>query len=236
MKSLKLSMLVAAATVAMGGVALADDTSGAKVTFNVGAASDYVFRGVSQTNENAEIFGGVDLTVDKFYAGLWTSNVNFFPGDPTDAEIDVYAGFKPTLGPVSLDLGAIYYTYVNPPKGGGYPYAELKAAGSIPLGKASLGAAFFYSPDFFGPTDNDKAYYYEVNGSMPVIDKVSVSGAFGHQQLSKGQLDYNTWNLGLGYAFNDHIGVDVRYWDTDEHKALGKTGDSRGVVSLKATF
>src|SRR4051794_5172920 len=138
MKSLKLSLLVAAATVAMGGAAFADDDSGPKVSFNIGAASDYVFRGYSQTNEDPQVFGGVDLTVDKFYAGLWASNVHFAPGDLTDAEIDVYAGFKPTLGPVSLDLGAIYYGYVNPPKGGGYGYAEIKAAGSVPIGKASL--------------------------------------------------------------------------------------------------
>jgi uncharacterized protein (TIGR02001 family) len=233
MKSLKLSLLVAAATVAMSGAASAQDDSGPQVSFNIGAASDYVFRGFSQTNEDPQVFGGVDLTVDKFYAGLWSSNVHFAPGDPTDAEIDVYAGFKPSVGPVALDLGAIYYGYVDPPKGGGYGYAELKAAGSIPLGAASLGAAVFYSPDFFGPVDNDEALYYEANASMPIMNKLSVSGAFGHQHLTKGQADYNTWNVGLGYAFNDHIGVDVRYWDTD---VSSKISDGRGVVSLKATF
>ncbi|HEY3694470.1 MAG TPA: TorF family putative porin [Phenylobacterium sp.] len=227
-----LPLLVVAATLATSGAAFADDAS-PKVTFNIGAASDYVFRGVSQTNEDPEVFGGVDLTIDKLYAGVWASNIDF--NDSTDAEVDLYAGFKPTLGPVSLDLGAIYYSYVNPPHGAHYGYAEIKALGTMPLGSGSLGAAFYYSPDTFGPVDNDSAYYYEVSGSIPLAGNFSVSGAVGRQEIAKTPADYTTWNLGVGYAFNDRIGVDVRYWDTNKHE-LGKIYGSRGVVSLKSTF
>ncbi|WP_309644492.1 TorF family putative porin [Phenylobacterium sp.] len=102
------------------------------VSFNLGVASDYVFRGVSQTDESLQVFGGGDLTAGQFYAGVWGSNVDFH--DSTDAEIDVYAGFKPTLGPVTLDLGVIYYGYVNAPSGADDGNWEAKLAGSMPLG------------------------------------------------------------------------------------------------------
>jgi uncharacterized protein (TIGR02001 family) len=229
MKSLKIALLAATASVAMGGAALAQD-EGPSVSFNIGAASDYVFRGVSQTDENAQIYGGADLSSGIFYAGVWASNVDF--GDSTDAEVDVYVGVKPTAGPVSLDFAALYYGYVNAPGGSDYGYWEFKAAGSVPAGPATVGAAMYYSPEFFGGTG--EALYYEVNGGFPVGEKVSVSGAIGHQEID-GPGDYNTWNLGVGFALNDNIGFDLRYHDTDED-ALGDIGEGRVVVGLKASF
>jgi uncharacterized protein (TIGR02001 family) len=110
---------------------------------------------------------------------------------------------------------------------------EGKVAGSVPVGKGTVGAAFFYSPDFFGPVDNDDAYYYEANASYPITDKFSISGAVGRQEITKTSADYTTWNLGVGFALNSHIGFDLRYWDTDDHNPLS---DSRAVLSLKASF
>lgn len=221
--------LVAASALALtAGFAQAQE--GPKLSYNVGLASDYVFRGVSQTDENAQIFGGVDLSAGKLYAGTWASNVDF--GDQTDAEIDLYAGFKPTLGAATLDFGVIYYGYVDAPKGADYGNVELKAAGSIPAGKGSVGAAVFYSPDSFGAAD--EAVYYELNGSYPVVDKWSVSAALGRQTY-KGSGDYTTWNVGAAYAINDRLTLDLRYHDTDEH-GFGKLYDSRAVASLKAAF
>ena len=200
------------------------------LNYNVGVASDYVFRGVSQTDENPQVFGGVDLTAGKFYAGTWASNVDF--GDKTDAEIDLYAGFKPTLGPATLDLGVIYYGYVNAPDHADYANTEFKVAGSIPAGKGGVGAAVFYSHDSFGAAK--EATYYELNGSYPVAAKWTVSGVLGRQTYS-GTGDYTTWNLGAAYAINDKLALDLRYVDTSEHD-FGKLYDSRAVATLKASF
>ena len=231
MKSFKLALAAAAAVAATGGAAHAQD-AGPSFSFNVGAASDYVFRGVSQTSESPQLFGGVDVSSGIFYGGVWASNVDF--GDSTDAEIDGYVGVKPTMGPVSLDFGLIYYGYVNEPSGANWSYWEAKAAGSVAVGPGTVGAAVYYSPDFTGPADDDDAVYYEINGSIPLAEKVTASGAVGHQEID-GAGDYNTWNVGVGFALTDRIGLDLRYHDTDEH-GFGKIFDSRGVVSLKATF
>jgi uncharacterized protein (TIGR02001 family) len=228
MKTFKIALLAAAATVAMGGAAFAED--GPTFTVNIGAATDYVFRGVSQTDEGGQLSGGADVAYKQVYAGVWTSNVDF--NNSTDLEYDLYAGVKPTLGPVALDLGVIYYGYTHQPANSNEDYVEFKAAGSVPVGKASVGAAVYYSNDFFGGTGN--ATYFEVNGSIPVIDKVSVSGALGYQGV-KGPADYTTWNLGVGYALNSHIGFDLRYWDTDHH-GFGDIYGSRVALAVKATF
>lgn len=233
MKTTTLAIAAATAVLGLATTAAAEDMS---VAYNIGVASDYVFRGISQTNKDPQIFGGADLTAGKAYAGVWASNVDFSaPGAPngTSAEIDVYAGYKPTLGPVALDLGVIYYGYVDQPKGSKEGYPEFKVAGTIPAGKATLGAAVYYSPDFFGSVKT--AWYYEGNGSVPLTDKLSASAAFGRQTVDTG-VDYNTWNVGFTYAITEKVSFDVRYADTDKHKELAGLGDARAFATLKATF
>ena len=232
MKTLKLALVAAVGSLALAGAAQAEDAPAFKLAFNVGANTDYVFRGISQTNEDPSIFGGVDATIGSIgYAGVWVSNVDF--GNGTDAEFDLYAGIKPTFGAVTFDLGVLYYGYTDQPKGSNEDYWEAKVAASAAVGPATIGAAFFYSPEFFGKTGD--ATYYEVNGALPIGDtKFTVSGALGYQQV-KGPLDYATWNVGVGYALTDHIGLDVRYFDTDEHK-FGSIYDSRIVGGIKVVW
>lgn len=230
MKLLKIMLASAAATVALSGAAMAEEL---KLAYNIGVTSDYVFRGVSQTQEDPAVQGGVDATYGMGYAGVWASNVDFGSKNPS-TEVDFYAGVKPTVGDTSLDLGVIYYSYTKD-KGltpGAYSYLELKAAASRTFGPATLGAAVYYSPEFPGKTGH--ATYGELNASVPVAKKLTLSGAIGRQNIQKAS-DYTTWNAGLTYAINDKLSADVRYSDTDEH-SFGKIYGSRVAVSLKAAF
>ena len=230
MKLLKLALLAAAASLAVGSAAQAADEPAVALAFNLGVSSDYVFRGISQTNEDPEVYGGVDATIGKAYVGFWTSNVDF--GNSTSAEFDIYGGYKPTLGAVSLDLGVIYYGYANKPSGPDEAYWEGKIAGSVAVGTGTIGAAFFYSPEFFGETGT--ATYYELNGALPIPNtKFTVSGAVGHQEIDKAPA-YSTWNLGVGFAATDHVSFDLRYWDTDDHSI--DIQKARVVLGAKVTF
>lgn len=228
MRTLKLALAATAASLCFAGAAYAQDDSGPSFSFNIGANTDYVFRGISQTDEDPSVFGGVDATMGIGYAGVWVSNVDFSNG--TDAEYDIYAGIKPTAGPVTFDLGVIYYGYVDSPKGSNQDYVEAKLAASVPAGPATLGAAVFYSPEFFGDTGD--AWYYEVNAAVTIPDtKVSVSGALGRQDIQVGP-GYTTWNAGLGYALTDNISLDLRYWDTAKDK-FGAISEGRVVGGIK---
>ena len=231
MKSVKLAAVAATAALALGTAAQAQDAP--EFSFNVGAASDYVFRGFSQTDSKPQVYGGADVGIGIFYAGVWLSNVDF--GDSTDMEYDLYAGFKPTVGPVSLDVGILRYGYTNQSDGADLDFWEGKLAGSVPAGKGTVGAALYYTPENFN--QSGQATYVELNGSMPLTEKLSVSGAVGHQAL-EGPLDYETWNLGVGYAINDIFGVDLRYWDTNVEKSDDpfKLSSGRVVIGLKAAF
>lgn len=213
--------------------AAAAQTSGPRWSFNAAATSDYVFRGVSQTEEDFALSAGADVTVDQFYAGAWASNVSFPGDDDTNAEIDLYGGVRPEVAGWNLDLGVVGYFYTGQPDAADYDYVELKAAASRAIGPATVGAALYWSPDFFGASE-DEATYVEANAAFSPADKWTVSGAVGRQFLSS-DFDYTTWNVGAAYQLTDNLAVDVRYHDTDEHD-FGDIYDARAVASLKLVF
>jgi uncharacterized protein (TIGR02001 family) len=211
----------------------AQDSTGPDVAFNVAATSDYVFRGVSQTEEDPAISAGVDLTSGSFYAGAWASNVSY-AGDPdTNAEVDVYGGYRTEVSGWAVDVGGVAYLYTNQPNGADYDYVEAKLAVSRAIGPATVGGAVFYSPDFFGASE-DEATYIEANAAFSPADKWTISGALGRQFVSS-DFDYTTWNLGVTYQLTDILILDGRYHDTDEHD-FGAVYDSRVVASIKAVF
>ena len=137
---------------------------GWQVAFNVGAQSDYVFRGISQTDERPSGFAGVDVTYQQqWYVGGWTSNVDFRPSGDTSTrqEFDLYGGWRPTLAGINIDLGYIYYGYRDQPVGLRESYAETYLRGSHAFGPVTVGAALFYSNNF--PGSSRHADYGEAN-------------------------------------------------------------------------
>lgn len=225
------AVFAAACLALLAGVGFCSQAKAQDVTGNVALTSDYVFRGVSQTSENPAISAGVDATFGSFYAGGWASNVDF--GDDTDAEVDVYGGWRSELSGWTVDLGGVAYLYTGQPDSADYDYVELKAAASRAVGPATLGVAAYWSPDFFGASE-DEATYLEANAAFTPADRWTVSAAVGRQWVSS-DLDYATWNAGVAFALADHLALDVRYHDTDQHD-FGDAYGARAVASLKATF
>jgi uncharacterized protein (TIGR02001 family) len=62
-------MLAACGSLALGGVAQAQEDEGISFAFNLGANTDYVFRGISQTAEDPSVYGGIDASAGIGYAG-----------------------------------------------------------------------------------------------------------------------------------------------------------------------
>ena len=220
-----IASVCSAAVLALAGTASAQD-----VSFNLTATSDYVWRGVSQSDEDFAIQGGADFESGIFYAGTWASTVDF--GDETDAEWDISLGVAPSAAGFDWDFGVTHYMYMGDADGSDYDFTEASAAVSRAIGAVTYGLKVAYSPDFFGAEDD--ATYLEANFELEPAPQWSVSGAVGQQWVDSGA-DYLGWNLGVGYAFNDVFGLDLRYHDTNEHD-WGDIYDSRVVVSLTAGF
>lgn len=92
----------AVASVLASGVATAD------LSANAGIFSNYIWRGVSQTGDDAAGQGGIDYGHDSgLYAGTWVSTL----GNGNGYELDLYAGFGGEVGGLGYDLGVITYQY-----------------------------------------------------------------------------------------------------------------------------
>jgi len=239
----------------MSGVSLKDapKDEGRKLTWswNIGATSDYVFRGFSQSAQSPAIQAGADLSYGILYAGFWGSGIDFgtynAPGPDTRqvggfAEIDWYAGIKPTLGPVNFDLGVIYYSYPGAKDGNplvdGKPrewdYFEVKVGYSTSAFIKSLttGTTVFFSPDY---TNRQGATWTIESTAAYELPKLgfltpTISGTWGVQYgdydrtkdaaglatyvQANGKDSYSYWNAGIAFAI-DKLTLDFRYWDTD---------------------
>jgi uncharacterized protein (TIGR02001 family) len=223
--SLPLSVSLVAIGIVTASSVSADDPKGPQLSFDLTGATNYIFRGVSQTENNPVVFAEAKVTDDHFYVTGGGENVDFRNG--TNAEYDFSAGWTPSAAGFNFDLGAIRYGYLNSPTH--IDTTEVKIAATHPFGKLSLGGAVFYTGNYFGTHDNGT--YTEANASYMVLGHLSVSGAVGRQYIGAGH-DYTTWNIGPGYGINKHIAVDLRYYDTNEHE-LSRLYNSRVVASVR---
>lgn len=83
-----------------------------ELTANFGASSNYIWRGLTQTINEAAVSGGIDYATDSgFYVGTWASNVSYAADDIFSYEHDIYAGYAGSVGELSYDIGYLYYNY-----------------------------------------------------------------------------------------------------------------------------
>lgn len=101
-----------AAMAALAGCALAAPSHAGEWSANASMTSNYIWRGLTQTENEAAVQGGIDYSHESgFYVGTWASNVNYGAGDVYSYEHDIYAGFAWETGDVSWDIGYLYYNY-----------------------------------------------------------------------------------------------------------------------------
>ena len=97
------------------------------LTGNVGLYSQYIFRGLTQTNRKPALQGGFDYSHSSgVYIGTWASNISWLKENFSTAagttgqydtggslEMDIYGGYKGTFGKsdFTYDAGLLYYWY-----------------------------------------------------------------------------------------------------------------------------
>jgi len=225
------TLLATALTVGVATTASAEFTTSA----NVALTNDYVWRGVSQTLEDAAISGGFDVGHESgFYAGVWGSNVDFNEGteDDADLEIDVYLGVSGELeGGIGWDVGVIRYIYPGITED--FDWNEFYIGGSYGPVSASINFGF----DTFGSDDTD-SIYYTVGAEHEVAEGVTVHGGVGFFDFDvDGGADpdsYVDYNLGVSGEAGG-FGLDLTWYDTnsDGDDIFGsEIADSRVVFTV----
>lgn len=192
MKMNKLALACGAAFLGASAIAQAE------VSANIGVTSNYVWRGMTQTQDSAAIQGGVDYSHDSgFYAGTWASNVDFGTSSASDngAEVDFYAGFGGEASGIGYDLGYIYYAY---PQHDDSDFGELY--GSVSFQMLTVGLAYTTNSE----ADTDGDLYYYANASFDLPQDFSIGGTVGHYDFDNSASgSYNHYQLDLGKSAGD---------------------------------
>ena len=143
-----LTLAIALSTVASPALAqdATDPPPPVTVSGSASVVSDYRFRGVSQSDKEVAVQGGITLAHESgFYVGTWGSNLagwGTFGG--ANLELDVIAGYKTPLANGTLDVGVTWYMYPGGADETDFfePYAKLSGT----AGPATLTASVFYAP------------------------------------------------------------------------------------------
>lgn len=225
------------------------------LTGNVGLFSQYIYRGITQTNEKPALQGGFDYAhASGLYVGVWGSNVSWIsdPGNGVSAglELDTYFGFKNSFGgDFSYDVGFLRYNYP-----GSYPAGFVKPDTDEIYGQ--LGYKWFtlkYSHslgDTFGVANASGTNYLDLSANFEVADKLTL-GLHAGKQTYKGDTggvsnnslySYTDYKISLTKDINGYL-VGVAYTDTDAKDAgyfIPATGKNNGrsqfLVSVSKSF
>jgi len=250
--ALVLTGLVVAPALAMA----AEPVSPHTLSGNITLTSDYVFRGVSQTQSGPAIQGGFDYAhASGFYAGTWASNVSWVSEgiaggykDNNSMEIDLYGGYKGAVGDVGYDIGVITYYY---------PGDAIVGATDPDTTEVYLGASWkFLSAKYShtvsnyfvgwgGPSGNGTkskgSNYIELNANYGLANGWGLIGHVGHQEVENTDIaSYTDWKVGVSKDIGFGT-VALAYSDTNADTGSytfngEKVADGRVFVSFSKSF
>jgi uncharacterized protein (TIGR02001 family) len=216
MKTTALSLLLA--TLLPGSVLAQGSLTG-----NIGVTSNYIWRGVTQTDDQAAVQGGIDYVHDdNLYAGVWTSNY----GNGNGYELDLYGGYRGTLGDIPFDAGIIMYQY---------PVADTGADATEIYGKFdfdlfSAMAAFTLDKD---GTTQDSDLYLSIGSDVELRNDLYMTLLFGMYEFDDPAAeDYKHFHVALK---KDEFSFALDKNDKDR-PASADPGEMRVSVSWTRSF
>ena len=238
--------------------ALADEAAAGPFTFsgNVTIASDYRFRGISQTENNFALQGGFDVAHESgLYAGTWASNLaGWGTFDGANTELDIYAGYTTEVSGLTVDGGLIWYVF---PAGlSNTSYGELYGS----LGKSFSGVDLTVGANYAFPQSalslngdkEDNIYIYSDAGVGLGETPFSLSAHIGYSDGNAGvgpngwvaspTGTFVDWSLGVSYDLPGPLEASVTYVDTNIGRdeaaafALINSGYRFGIGRATAVF
>ncbi len=213
------------------------------LTFNLGLASDYRYRGISQSRLQPAASGGADYShASGLYAGTWLSTIKWIKdgGGSGPVEWDLYGGYKGSAGPLAYDVGVLRYQFPNAGLALSPNTTELYGALTY------SGVTLKYShalTNLFGASNSKGSGYLDLSASLDLGDGWSVAPHVGRQWVRhNGALSYTDVALGLNKDFGHGLSASATLVATNADKALyltpaGRfTGRTALVLGLKYSF
>ncbi|MFT6977212.1 MAG: hypothetical protein ACJAZA_000916 [Shewanella psychromarinicola] len=241
-QSILLASLILSAS-AFAHAATDQDVYGGTINGKLTFASDYVFRGESETMDGevpvvqGTLGWGNELG---WYAGMFASNVKF--ADPNLEIVTApYIGKAGKFGDSTISYDVMVFSYLYP--GASYSnYTELWIKVGKQFGRANVQLEVTPTIDDWFGVEGWQGINYAVHPSYAFDNGVNFSASIGYQGLEgEGAEGWGHWNLGVSKAYAG-INFDVRYHGStmdSDHKVYGtqtKIFDDRVVVGISKSF
>lgn len=236
MKIDRIAAFVLATAAQIGSANVAAQPNSSDLSAYVTAATDYLNRGMSQTDGNPALNLGIDYQhASGFIAGVWGANVEYATErrrtKPRSTEVDVYVGVGRDYREWSWTVALARYLY--PDISVDYDYSELSASFGW---KRKVLYTASYTDSLLGR--GMSALHQELTGSVPLVWDMALGMGVGHfssSDLRDG--DYSHWNIGVSKILSK-VSVDVRFYDTDyrRNSHIGKPADRHWVLSVSYAF
>lgn len=258
MKRTALAFASTAALFAMSSTVFADDTPPAEPALpaspwvgSLTLASDYIFRGLTQTNEKPAVQGGLEYDDPSgIYAGFWGSSISWISDASTseapissNVEFDFYVGYRGKFNDdFGYDVGL--YTYYYP---GDYPAGFTSANTTEVYGALSykfLSLKYSHTlTNAFGFSDTQNSGYLDLSANYEFVPTWVLNAHVGHQRIDGlGDASYTDYKLGITKNFDKGFSLAVAYYDTNAEKSVYTNmfghfvGRSTGVVTVSKAF
>ncbi len=148
----------------------------AEVSLNAGVTTNYVWRGVTQSNNAASVSGGLDYSDDSgFYAGTWVGSLGDANSGFNGAETDFYLGYAGESGDFGYDVGYIYYGYYQEED---IDFGELYFNGSY--GNLGFGVAYTVNGESGGNFDSGDIYLHAGYGGIDLGNELELGLTVGY--------------------------------------------------------
>jgi len=193
----------------VGLLAVTVSPAAAQFSANAALTNNYVWRGVTQSDERFAVQGGVDYDFGMGAAvGAWASTVDF--NDATDFELDLYGSYSGMITDMmGFTAGGIAYLYPNQPGSTDYNFFEIYGGLDFNLDPATVSGKIYYAPDIY----NDSAWYFTGGVAVPVTDFLEVGANAGYW-IWESSSDPWDWNAGATFSW-EQFSLFVGYADTD---------------------
>ena len=196
-------------------------------SWNVTGVSDYVFRGVSQTDKDPTLQAGFTYTSPVgLYAGVWGSGVDFGPGDPS-TELDYLIGYGVDVtDTVNFDVLLNRYTYLGASE---LNYNELITTTTF---AEQYKVTVAYSNDVWN--SGTDGWYFGVGGEWALPQDVTLAANVGRSTFEDGiAKDYTDFNVGVSRQFG-LFNLGLGYYGTDGNGRdnSGRLADNRVVFTV----
>ncbi|PCH83230.1 MAG: hypothetical protein COB89_01660 [Piscirickettsiaceae bacterium] len=216
-------------TTAVAGLLLASGAASAlELSGNVALTTDYVWRGVSLSDNGPAVQGGFDADFGGgLYAGAWGSNVE--AGDAS-LELDLYAGWATDYSGVGVDIGIIHYHFSGAPESN-----TNEVYLGLSFGPVTLTQYVGLDTGVEDTGDRNFGNYTDLALALGSYNGVEFGAHAGFYDVKEGGDDYYDWKLSASTSL---IGADweLSYTDTDHVGDFGKADDDKVILTVSKSL